>query len=454
MTFDFPRSVKKADPQIIRMMFSTAVLVVLGIAGCSGLQQTPEPEKQVASPQAVTTVSADVNEKSSPTAGATSEPKVPTRLVVWLADEFNPQNANLAESLMKNQLQDLLIKNPEIVVDLRVKGEDQAHSILNILELTNRHAPEALPDVILIRAEDARAARRRGLLPANGIFNTILQEGDWYPYAKQLSDSKIVGDCIPMAGDATVIFADSNLRISQPQKWVDIERRKSSLGFPAVDPTQMFFKMLMNMNDAQIVNENGKYQISPDGLEATLRLILSAIDREILNADLLEYSSERNVWIDFGKEKFDWAALQISHYLKDLDANVQTLNFVNNEGLPILPATGWLWCVLATEPEKQTLAMTYVRWMTDPKFQMEWTPSAGYLPVRLSSIAGWNDQPSVSQIVASLSEKAQVFQDFGIAPEIENILHAIMPSIFAGEQDALGFTELINSQVQLINDAP
>ena len=116
MTFRFSRSVRFADQQTIRIMFSTTMLVVLAIAGCSGSQMSTLPSPQTQSVTIITLTPAINTEPSSTTKLApvmteTPEVRIPTRLVVWLPDEFNPQNADLAESLMKNQLQKLKRSN-------------------------------------------------------------------------------------------------------------------------------------------------------------------------------------------------------------------------------------------------------------------------------------------------------------------------------------------------------
>jgi len=104
------------------------------------------------------------------------------------------------------------------------------------------------------------------------------------------------------------------------------------------------------------------------------------------------------------------------------------------ESQPYTYASGWIWCLVDKKNTNQELSISFVEHMIDPQFLSEWTPKAGYLPVRPSSITEWDEtlQATLTNILLSAdlmpNEIALSFAKSDIIKAIQDLLQGLSTS--------------------------
>ncbi len=86
-------------------------------------------------------------------------------------------------------------------------------------------------------------------------------------------------------------------------------------------------------------------------------------------------------------------------------------------------ATGWIWCLSAVDQEMKTEAVQLIRISCCCRLSSRMSPVSGFLPVRMSSLAGFSDS-SVKNTISNMLTAARLRpnrdQVSVITPEIKN----------------------------------
>jgi len=345
-------------------------VLLAALVGCSSLTPfltTPTP---VSVPQTTATP------QPTPAATQTDLPAVDVRtLRIWLPPRFDPNAETDSANLLKHRLDDFAASHPRIKLEVRIKAETGDTGLLNSLVLTNAAASKALPDLIVLSRPDLEAAVLKGLVhPIDGL-STILDDPNWYPYARELGHIQNIGYGLPFAGDALVMIHRPGLQVNT---WDEFLASKEALVFPAGDPQSLTVLSLYISAGGKLVNDKGVPTLEEGPLTQVFTLIQKVVEGKVLLPALVNYET--------GMQSFqayhDGRATLAIGWATDGRNNNDAIQAVPGLNTPYTFATGWVWALAGSDPEVQQVSTELAENLIADDFVGSWLQDSGYLPMR------------------------------------------------------------------------
>lgn len=392
----------------IRIFAAAFLLIFTVFAGCSGeaildsVFPTDESES-TPSPDAVPTTT--VATQSTTAATLTVEPTpLPTmdfeitqnEILVWIPEDFSILDDNEAARLLQQQIQDFERKTPGVTVQVRIKAVKGASSIIDSLQNTRIAAPDALPHIVLLPQVDMETAASQQLIVPVEDFIEIGEPEDYFPYAMELSRMHDVTYGFPFVGDAMVGVASAGIDLQAISSWDDIRSINEPLYFPANHPQARLTISQYLSTNIPLANEQGHASITTENMLAVLDELQKNVNRDIFLPDFSSINSSATVWdlLEAGE-----ADLVINWASKALQSEIPGLQIFQIPSLgeePYTSATGWVWAIVNREMTLQENALDFIAYMGTAQFQADYCQLSGYLPVKMSSLALYEDDGSVN----------------------------------------------------------
>ena len=383
---------------LVRILF-LGLLILL--TGCSSLEQflftpTPAPSKQATS-------TPELVPSTTPAAGETPQPTLDGAahiLRIWLPPQFDPEAGTAASSLLKQRLNLFKAQHPGLEIEVRVKAVDGDANLLDSLSQTSMAAPRALPDLIALSHADLVAAAQKGLLLPVDKNSSILQDSNWYDYAREFAAFEDITYGFPFAGDAQILLYRPEL--VWIKSWDDILLSKGSLVFAGADPQALVGLSLYASAGGKLTDDQGKPTLDEETLNSVLELFANGRAANLfINADTNLVSDEQ-VLQEYRARRANLAIIHTSHPLESADGLIQPL--MGLKETPVSFATGWAWALSNTGPEQnaenQQLANELAEYLVEAGFLNTWTNEMGYLPVH--TLATNADDTGTKAIVESV----------------------------------------------------
>ncbi len=223
--------------EMIQVRTASILILILLLSGCS-LQTSQIPATAL---PGTTTTDLPESQTSTLTPVATTLPGSPIRLSLWLPPFLNPGTDTPASDLLRKRLEEFQARNPNVIIETRVKAVHGPGGLLNSLTTASAAAPATLPDLVALPHDLEEAAALKGLLlPLDDLTDSI-NDPDWYPFALELAhlQNNIYG--LPFAGDALVQVYHTDPITSSLKSWNSLLQRQASLIFPAASSAGFFY---------------------------------------------------------------------------------------------------------------------------------------------------------------------------------------------------------------------
>ncbi len=385
------------------------VFLLLSLVACSGLTlQLP-------------TASPAVTPTSTPTARPTPAPTstTPAALIlrVWVPVQFAPSSllasgaANSASELLEKRLNEFQASHPEFHLEVRLKTLEGPGGILEALSAASAAAPSTLPDLVALPRPILEAAALKGLLHPFDGMTSLLDDPDWYPYARQLASLQDSSFGIPIAGDALVLAYRKSVLPKPPESWDALEHTKGTLAFAASSSNSEFTLALYQSAGGTLEDGQGRPKLGVNSLAQVLSFYQNSIKSGLISSKLDQLENNEQVWDQFTSKQADMSITWFTSYLQNVNilspderADVLFAPILSPEKKPYTLATGWVWALSSAQPEKQKLAVQLAEYLSDSAFVSQWVPASGYLPARPSVLLNWpakQDIPVLEQVVNS-----------------------------------------------------
>lgn len=405
-----------------RFLRVSQIALTLLLVGCSSLAPLLSPPTPAAAPQATSTPQA------TPTVPPPVTADQPRLLRVWLPPQFDPQAETPAADLLKARLQAFQDEHPGIQLDIRVKSDAD---IVRTLSITNNAAPEAMPDLIAMSHSDMQAAASAGFLhPLEGL-TTILQEPDWYTFARELGHLKNIEYGIPFASDVLVMIYRPAVFEELPSAWDEIVASGSFLAFPASDPQALLSLSLYLSAGGDFVDDQGALLLNEDALIGLFSFYEQAIETGTIQPLVRDQQTDAQSLQFYRSGQSDLAVVWASSDIQVKSGGYLPLLGLNDAHYAL--GDGWVWASAGSDMENQRLAVELASYLVESPFMSGWTRAAGVLPTRPQALSGWDDeelQGSISEILQS----AHPAPSEDIVSVVGPILQEALVRIFNGDQ--------------------
>lgn len=397
---------RKSGRMIHRFLRIIGLGILVFLAGCSSLPTidpnwinqilyTPTPI-----PVSLQTATATL-QPAIGTQSATGQPQPavadPQILRIWLPPQFNPNSNNPAAALLKNRLSDFEADHPGLEIDVRIKSETGEADVLNSLAVTSMAAPGALPDLVALPRHAVESASQKGLIKPLEETARVLQNPDWYPYARELAEIDGTAYGLPFAGDALVIAYRPEL--VWIKTWDDILLSDSQLVFAGADSQAEMAMALYASAGGELTDAQGKPTFDQDILVQVLELFARGRSATLFPDAAKNISSDDQVLQEYRTRRAEMAILHYSKYRASQDGLFQALMGLGEES-HFTFADGWMWAFTGQTPDNQALSLELVNFLSEDEFLSSWLKDTGYLPVRRFNI-GEDVEESIAAVVTA-----------------------------------------------------
>jgi len=405
-----------------RLLRITNLSLILLLVGCSSLAPL------LAAPTTAPAIEATTTPQATPTATPTVTTNQPRLLRVWLPPRLDPDAETAAAGLLKQRLQEFVNEYPGIELEIRIKAETD---ILNTLTVTNNAAPEIMPDLIALSYSDMQAVASAGFLhPLEGL-TPLLQDPDWYAFARELGHLKNTEYGIPFASDALLAVYRPAVFDEIPDTWESFFESGVHLVFPVSDPRSLFLLSLYLSKGGRLVDDQGAVTLNEEALTSLLSFYQKALATETIPPIIRDYQTDMQSLQYFRDGKADLAVVWASSDIQTKSGGYTPILGLNNAHYSL--GDGWVWALAGSNTENQPLTVELASYLVDSNFMSEWTQEAGYLPTRPQALDGWADE----ELSTSLNEVLQSVHP--IPPKdavsvVAPLLQGALVRIFNGEQ--------------------
>ena len=377
--------------QAVRNIVAILTLVIIFLVGCNGnnildtvfLPENVTPDENLTEEPLQEEI---VIATPVPTENLFSS----NHLSIWLPSQFDPNEDTDSGETLRTHIESFQELFPQYSLAIRVKADSGSSSLLNALLTTSSAAPGVLPSVVLISRTDLEVAAAQGIIQPVDELSSAIDESDWFPFASKMG--LIHGETygLPFAADAVGLVMHEDEFGSEYVSLIEANRRLGTIAFAAGDPDTVVPFILYQSIGGETEDNQGQPTIE---LEYLLNTLASIEENRVLGVfppTLIEYQSDNQVWAAFSENEFEGVLTWLSRPLAEADNYfISPLPGIENQ--PYTYASGWVWCLVHKKNTNRELSISFVEHMIDPLFLSDWTPKTGYLPVRPSSVTGWDE---------------------------------------------------------------
>jgi ABC-type glycerol-3-phosphate transport system substrate-binding protein len=321
-------------------------------------------------------------------------------------------------------------EHPGLQIEVRIKGAPN-ESVLDILSTTNSAAPAAMPDLIALSYSQMQAAALAGFLhPLDGLTN-LLQEPDWYAFARELGNVQNAEYGIPFACNAMMIVYRPSIFELPPANWNSILNSGTHIAF-SISPTHADFPLSLYLSaKGRLIDEQGAFTLDENVLVRVLSLYQRAYEAGAIPVPITEFQTDFQSLNSYRNGDSDFAVVWASS-----DIGVKSGEYTSLLGLDDVPYSigeGWVWALAGSNTENQAVAVALASYLVESNYMSQWSLASGYLPTRPLAVDGWEDQ-SLKTAIDDVLLASHPGPSDKIVAEFSPIMREALTRIFKGEQ--------------------
>lgn len=384
----------------------------------------------------------------APTAAAIPTQSGPATLVTWWPDTLaNPDNSSAAETLTE-QIEAFQTMQGNVIIQIRLKQENDPGGIMSTLRTASAVAPGALPDLTLLRRDDLVDAVQAGLIyPLEGkVASAIL--GDLYNIALQLGqvDGQLYG--LPYLLDAQhMVYKGFGGMFSS--RFDDILAAQRSFVFPAAEANginSVFLTQYLTAGGTLPINS--VMNINEEALLSTLTFYEQAVAEGIIDESVLDYTTPAEYQADLLSGMMDAGVMTSKSYL-DLIQHGENLGFApipTASGQIVGEVNGWMWVLTTSSADRQALAVRFLNWMLNAGRQGQYSKKVNFLPSQRTALKEWGSSDYTTFIHSLLTNANPPLSDLAGGTAARAMQGALV-SVILGQSSAEQATQTVLNQV-------
>jgi multiple sugar transport system substrate-binding protein len=376
-----------------------------------------------------TTATVALQSTIAPTLPMTATPQGPNQLRIWLPPMLDPKEDTPAGKLLRARLDEFSARRPGVEIEIRIKAQEGPGGLYDSLATASAAAPATLPDLVALPRGTLEDAVQKGLLHTYDNLTAIMEDTDWYDYARQLARVQNTTFGIPFAADFLVLGYHTE-HINAPPRDIDATISTGDvLLFPAADPQALFTLLLYESAGGSLTDEQGKPNLDQQVLLQFLSNYQKAQKNAVMPYWLTQYQTYSQIWQAFTEDRSDLAIIWFSDYLNNQLDNAKIAPIPTIGGSPITLTTGWIWAFAGPEDKNISLTVELADYLSSDSFVADWASAINLIPTRQSSMNFWQN----SEIRAIANQIA----NSGIVFPASDVLSVIEPPVYEATTQVL-----------------
>jgi ABC-type glycerol-3-phosphate transport system substrate-binding protein len=327
--------------------------------------------------------------------------------LVWVSPPFDPAADTSAAKLLRARLAAFEAENTGFKVSVRVKAATGPGGMIDSLSAATAAAPGALPALVALPRTDLETAALKGLIFSLDGLTRVVDNADWYPYARQLALIQGSAFGLPFAGDGMLLLYRPTRLTTPPADWAGIIKASLPLAFPAADSQSLTTLLLYLSAGGQIKDNQGRPILQAEPLGRVLKQYSAGQQTGVFPTWLAQYQTDGQAWQAYREQRTHLVITWSSRYLADLPADTVAVPIPTLGNQPFTLATGWLWAVSEPQPDRRAAAARLAEYLVTSDFLSQWASAAGYMPTRPSALSSWSNQ-GLRALLSPVALAAQV----------------------------------------------
>ena len=374
----------------------------------------------------------------------------PQDLVIWVPPQFDPDGDTQAGRLFQQRLRLFSVEYPGVSVTTRVKAASGSNGLLESLLITSQAASGAMPSLIALPRKDMETAALQGLAVSLDEYSNLIDDPDWYSYARELAIIDGVTYGLPFAGDALIMVYRPSKTGIITSSWEQVFSKGQSIIFPAADPQAFLGLTLYLSNGGNVIDTQKSAIIDEELMLSVLNFFDDGSQNGIFPVWLTEYTSMPEAWQAYQDRSSAGVISWSSVYFSELPTDSMAMMLPSMTDEPYTLTDGWVWVVTEPQPELVENSMNLAEYLVESSYLTEWLPKTEYLPTRPTVLNGWSNQSTrslISQIVVSAHIKPANSTVASLGPLFSDAIESILKREKTPEQAVLDAIELLESPV-------
>jgi multiple sugar transport system substrate-binding protein len=373
------------------MIWIALSLVFSLLAGC-GVDLTGWLQSQTATPTAPAVSQTVTPLPTNPAANATLTPTGPQILEVWVPPQFDPASGSSAAEKLRLRLVAFETQNPDLKVRVRVKAASGPGGLIESLSAASAAAPAVLPALVALSRSDLETAALKGLVFSLDGLTRIVDDTDWYAYARQLALIQGSAFGLPFAGDALLLLYRPAKLPNAPVDWPALIQSNLPTAFAAADGQALTTLQLYLSAGGEVKDNQGRPTLQAVPLAQVLKLYDEGAKAGVFPNWLSQYQTDGQSWQAYREQRTQLLITWSSQYLTNLPADTAAAPLPSLGDKPFTLATGWVWALSDPLPERRPASIKLAEFLVTSEFLARWSSDAGYLPTRPSALTAWSNE--------------------------------------------------------------
>jgi ABC-type glycerol-3-phosphate transport system substrate-binding protein len=420
------------------------LMILILLAGCGGEDESSsEPTATRTAPSPTFTPLPVAQNTPLPTDEATPPEMVSLR--IWWPEPLAPLDRPEVTELLNQLISDFATdQEGRVDVDFRLKGYSDPGGVMATLRSAVAVAPDALPDLTLIRREDLVVAAQSGLIyPLEGLISSTII-GDLYDSALALGtvNGQVYG--LPLALDVLQLAYYP----PQDEGWSfdDMLSRERQLVFPAGRVSginSIFFLQYLDAGGSP--PDNGTLSLNENALLQVLRFYEAARDQGVVSPDVLEYATINAYLADLTVGDIEMALINSNTYfdMRSDGRELLTAPIPSASGEPITLVNGWMWVMSTDNGERQALVREFLIWMMESDNQREYAETVRMLPSQRTVLKDMDGEAIDVALMDAMLMNARIPQPENANGALVRAMQNALISVITGERSAEEATQLV-----------
>lgn len=311
------------------------------------------------------------------------------QLKVWLPAPLISDESGVAYQLLSDHTAAFSASN-NIEAIYRIKDVGKIGGIVASIRVAKVVAPEALPDVALIRRQDfgpglaAEYLQSLETLFSSSLLND-LDDGVEFGQIPLESGPSLYG--LPYFFDLLIsVFTRPQAAAPGPIRFDGMLSDEVAFLFPAARANGLNQTFLLQYLAAvDMTPVSSMMSVNEDALRRVLEFYEALMQRGLITEDVLTFQSPAAYAADFASkmERPQLAIFNASDYLALIDrqtVNVSAAEIPTADGNGSSILNGWLWVIATPDRGRQALAARFLEWMMEPTFHADFARALYHLP--------------------------------------------------------------------------
>ena len=353
-------------------------------------------ETAVAIPTAAPTSVPEDNGTTTETSEAqVSSPRF--ELTVWLAESIQ-YNQTTPEGLpLATQMTEFDTTHPDVNMVITNKKISEQGGTLSYLRTGRGIAPDILPDVVVLPADQLATAVAEGLVFP---LDTLINEEGFYPAALDLGKVGGVLYGVPFALTEMhhAVYDEGDLGQPLPDRWDELVALESAgmvLAAGGDDGAALALQLYASESGSLIDAGDELFNFEGAPLASGLSQLKLASDAGRIQPISVELEIIDTVWAQFERRETNIAFVDSERVLAERAAGDSSAFAAlpgRNGDMPAV-VSGYVWAISTPDVTRQAISAELIQWLINPQNLGTWSAATGVLPSRPIAFSQWENNP-------------------------------------------------------------